>query len=184
MITSCVTDRSRQDQLLLCRSLARVLPIWLLHYSFSSSVGATCRSSLSLFRGKGGLSHRPRTPCDPPRHTAHCVERLRSVLKEYVSAGVHHDRDNAPAPICSMTQVDIWPEGTRGCLWGDPHAGAFLLHGNAQRDSSHNLGRFHLVHVCGDWHWCVLVSRPLPVTLSLVCYTLIATVTRTSAAAI
>ena len=36
-------------------------------------------------------------------------------MKEYVSAGVHHDRDNAPAPICSMTQVDIWPEGTRGC---------------------------------------------------------------------
>ena len=52
----------------------------------------------------------------------------------------HHDRDNASAPVCSVTQLDIWPsirENAR-MLWRDPHAGGFLQHGNAHL--SHNLG--------------------------------------------
>ena len=28
---------------------------------------------------------------------------------ETVSAGEHHDSDNASAPVCSLTQLDIWP---------------------------------------------------------------------------
>ena len=122
-------------------------------------------------------------------HTAHCVdtkpvtclsmlvccaqfERFTNVLKQYVSTGKHHDSDKASAPVCSMTQLDIWPsirEGTR-MLWRDPHACGFLRRGNAQRNEIHRITsdpKPAKVSSCtgGDWHEhsrlacpCVLTS--------------------------
>ena len=72
-----------------------------------------------------------------PRRSVSCArfESLTIVLKDCISAGEHHDRDNAPTPTCSVTQLDIWPSirGTARLLWRDPHFGDFLHHGNAQR---------------------------------------------------
>ena len=78
-------------------------------------------------------------------HTAHCHQRacatslecfvhcawfegLTNVLKQYVSAGERRGSDNASAPVCSMTQVDIWPSmrENKEDVCRDPHAGGLL----------------------------------------------------------
>ena len=88
----------------------------------------------------------------------------------------HHDRDNASAPVCSMTQLDIWPS-TREytmMLWRDPHAGGFLHHKNTQRNEIHRTTsdtkrkKSHRAPVeigTNEQDWLVHVSRRLPKTL-------------------
>ena len=79
-------------------------------------------------------------------------------MKQYVSAGEHHDGDNASAPVSSVTQLDIWlsvQENTR-MSWSCQHAGGFLHHGNDHRNEIHRTisdPKRETVSSCtrGDW---------------------------------
>ena len=117
-------------------------------------------------------------------HTAHCVvtevvpclsmlvscarfERVTNVLKQYVSAGQHCDRDSAPAPVCPMTQLDIWPSTreNKRMLWRNPRAGGFLHHGHARRNEIHRTTSDPKPATgssctCGDWHERSRLSCP------------------------
>ena len=110
------------------------------------------------------------------------------VLKQYVSAGEHHDGDNASAPVSSVTQLDIWPsiqENTE-MFSGNQHAGGFLHHGNDQRNEIHRTisdPKRETVSSCtrGDWR------EPFKIGLSMcadLCrkHSIIATGTGTSVA--
>ena len=144
---SGVTERLRQDQLLLVVT-CQVASLWLTCCLRASWVGARLLDRVFLFSRKG-LAATPSThslyPFVATAHTAMSLgsrcfmcarfERLTSVSEECIPAGVHHDRDNAPVPSCSGTQLEIWPsirdnEGMFGVT----------RPGEAQQDSSHNLG--------------------------------------------
>ena len=105
----------------------------------------------------------------------------------------HHDRDNASAPVCSVTQLDICPsirENTK-MLLRDQHAGGFLHHGNAHRNEIHRTSdpRRKKSHpcACGDCHERTRLACPCVQTSAentLGDCTLIVTVTGTSVATI
>ena len=70
-------------------------------------------------------------------------ERLTNVLKQCVSAGEHHDSDNASVPVCSMTQLKHLASNTReqedvvaSTCWWFPSPKKC----RTERDSSHNIG--------------------------------------------
>ena len=165
----------------------QVFPIWLTRCCLLGSWGgALCCSIESLFACvKQRLQYR-RTLCLEPswpqRTQSLChvtgismLRVLRTVRTpherlETESAEEHRDSDNAPAPVCSMTQLDLWPSTreNRRRLWRDPHAGGFLQ-GNAGRNDIHRTtSDLKPATVssctCGDWHERSRLACPFVLT--------------------